>query len=152
MRIRFFFPWLSLCDLGNEKWANTIWILKNDKFCKENIVNRFTKPKRHFFCASRCALVWQSMPNEKVRMAGSLAKRLPGKPALSVGVSPCNTFTSAWQIYETERKEVPLRAKCEFLVPNDMIFVQPLRNLRRSPNQEITEKKKSDSHYNVEVL
>ena len=90
--------------------------------------------------------------DEKVRMAGSLAKRLPGKPALSVGVSPCNTFTSARQIYETERKEVPLRAKCEFLVHNDMIFVKPLRKLRRSPNQEIAQKKNCDSYYNVEVL
>ena len=32
------------------------------------------------------------MPNEEVGMAGSLAKRFPAKPALSVGVSPCGSL------------------------------------------------------------
>ena len=97
-------------------------------------MNRFVKPKRYFLCATGSSVL--------LGMAGSLAKRFPAKPALSVGLSPCDTFTFARQIYQTERK---LRAKCVFFL---CIFVKPLRELRKIPNQEIARKKKKrDSHY-----
>lgn len=71
---------------------------------------------------------------QEVRIAGSLAKQFLANPAFLVGVLPCNTFMFARQIYQKERKEVPLHANCNFFVHNNMIFVKALRRLRRIPN------------------
>ena len=78
-------------------------------------------------------------------MAGSLAKRFPAKPALSVGLSPCDVCATN---LSAERK---LRAKCVVFL---CIFVKPLRKLRKIPNQDIARKKKNVIliTYNVEAL
>jgi hypothetical protein len=46
------------------------------------------------------------------------------------------------RIYQTERKEGPFHAKCEFFWNHNIFFLKSLRKLRRIPNQEIVRKEK----------
>ena len=111
---------------------------QKDQFRKENIMNRFSNAQKIFcLCLGMIICTWW-----KVRIATSLAKQFPAKPAPSVSNSPCNTFMFAQWIYQMERKEVPFHAKCDFFWHNNMNFLKSLRMLRKTPIRRSWERKK----------